>query len=270
MNKNSLNKFIFSKLFSIFDFKNTNDITNNNPGHITNLNYSLIEIFLNKIEEILNISTIKENEDFFLCLINTIPKFQDLVNFYTINNNWRILKKISFIFKSNFIYKLNNIDLHIQKIFSIAKKLLTNECFEIKKDAVKIIANISLSKNYKEEILKFVESEIFSNKNFYIRRLYLYFFKELLCKVSYKFLSEKGFIDNFMKFINDNNLILTKFFRILKKIIPLITEVKTKFLIYNKLEILRKDINTKLLIDTELIFVRNFYLFSRQLKILKK
>lgn len=124
------------------------------------------------------------------------------------------------------------------------------------------MARICILKNYRDEILKFIELEIFSSKNFYNRGLYLIFFEEMLNIFSYKFLKEKGLVDDFMTFINDNKLILPKFFKITKLFFPLAKEDRIKFSILNKLEYFRKEINNKQLYDFELIqviFILNFY-----------
>lgn len=248
-----MNKIIFPKLFGIFETINPIENYNTNPAH-PNYNYALVEIILNNIEKIFETSTILENEEFYQNFLNFTGKFEELVNHY-FKNNWRILKKISYIFKSNNLYKNNLTELYISKIFSIAKKLFTNECNEIRIEAVKIMARICISKNYRDEILKFIELEIFSSKNFYNRRLYLFFFEEMLNIFSYKFLKEKGLVDDFMTLLNDNKLILTKFFKITKIFFPLIKEDRIKFLFLNKLEYLRKEINNKQLSDIELIQV---------------
>jgi hypothetical protein len=196
-----------------------------------------------------------DNEDFFLNFFSILNKLEDLVNYYISKNNWRILKKISYILRYDKIHKLNVIDHHNRKIFNFAKKFIINECFEIRIESVKLIAILCRSKIYWDEGIKYITLEIMKNKNYYIRRLYCTFFEELIRIFSYKFLNEKGLIEEFMQLINDNNQMKSSFFKILNSIYPLIEDDKYKFKIFNKLEILRKQINEKEIIDYELIKV---------------
>lgn len=268
---------IFPKIFCIFELFNINEISacsNVNNNHTTNnnlnnsffpnskslninSNLTFIELVLVNIEKILNVNSIIENEDFIMQILNIIPKLEDLINYYTNNNNnWRLIKKINLILSFQSIYKLNiSIDPYVYKIFYISRKLFINDCFEIKIDSVKILAKICKSRIIWEEVIKFVENEILNSKNYYNRRLYLYFFEELKMNFSYKFLYDKGQIDELMKLINDNNQILGKLLRLIQIFFPLVIDDKTKFLIYNKLELLRKHIQNKEIIDKEVIEV---------------
>lgn len=278
-----LSKLIFPKLFYAFEISHNNatennstnyHINSNNNNHNNNtilnssihnknnsFNISNIEIVLNKFEKIFEINSINENEDFVQNVLSILPKLDELINFYTNNNNnWRNIKKISLILCFDNIYKFNqNLDNYVNKIFNISKKLFNNECFEIKIDSVKILAKICKNKTIWEDVIKFVEVEILTNKNYYNRRLYFYFFQELTKNFSYKFLNEKGQIDELMKLMNDNNQIFPKFLKLINIFFPLVVDDKIKFLIYNKLEILRKQINNKEIIDKEVIQVRSFF-----------
>jgi len=270
---------IFPKIFSLFEQFNyseaiisTNNNTNINsiinspknrlqsPRRSNNINLIFIEIILNNIENIFEVISVKDNEDFFLRILNIIPKLDELVNYYiNNNNNWRFLRKITFIILSDNIYKLiPNLDQHVIQIFNIAKNIFTNECYDIKIDSVKILAKICKSKLIWDDVMKFVETVMLNNKNYYNRRLYLYFFEELSKNFSYKFLKDKGQIDEFMKLITDNNQILPKFLRLIKIFFPLVIDDKIKFLIYNKLELVRKKIQNKEINDRELIEVNYF------------
>lgn len=234
--------------------QNTNPFFGFNPnnGNLqTHLNYIFINIVLGNIENILGVTSMKENEEFFLYFLYSIPKLEELVNVYYANNR-HFLQKICYILCYDYLYKLSYIDQTAQKIFGIAKKLFLNECFEIKILAVKIMAKVCRSKIFSDDIFKFVEIEILTDKNFYNRRLYLYFFEELIHLFSYKLLKEKGVIDELMKLINDNHQILGKFFYVVKLFFPLVNDDNIKFIIFNKLEILRKQINNKEIVDFEL------------------
>lgn len=199
----------------------------------------------------------KENEEFFHCILNIIPKLDELVIYYTNNNNnWRLLKKLNFILLFDNFYKLiSNLDKQAEKIFNIAKKLFINECFEIKIDSVKLLAKVCKSKIIWDDVMKYVDSTILNSKNFYVRRLYFYFFEELTKDFSYKFLKDKGQIDDLMKLINDNNQMLPKFLKLIKIFFPLVIDEKIKFLIYNKLEAVRKKIQNAEINDLEVIEV---------------
>jgi len=269
---------ILSKIFLLFEIAFNNDdnisTTNTSSGYnytytnSNNINLSpnymvldKIEIILNKIEMILEINSQIENEEFFSNFLTILNKLEDLANYYNAKNNWRNIKKISYILRFDKIHKLNTIDHHNRKIFNFAKKFLINECFEIRIESMKIIAILSRSKIYWEEGIKFIDMEISKNKNYYIRRLYCYFFQELLRLFSYKFLNEKGQIEEFMKLINDNNQIISSFFNLLKLIFPLIEDDRYKFQIFNKLESLRKQITEKQITDYEFIKVKFFCYF---------
>jgi hypothetical protein len=264
---------ILSKIFLLFEiaFNNDDNISttntssgyNNTNTNNNNINFSpnyivldKIEIILNQIEIIMEINSQINNEEFFSNFFSILNKLEDLINYYISKNNWRSLKKISYILRYEKIHKLNIIDHHNRKIFNIAKKFITNECYEIRIESVKLIAILCRSKIYWEEGIKYITLEIKKNKNYYIRRLYCYFFEELIRIFSFKFLNEKGQIEEFIQLINDNNQIKSSFFKILKSIFPLIEDDKYKFKIFNKLESLRKQIYEKELIDYELIKVK--------------
>jgi hypothetical protein len=263
---------ILSKIFLLFEIAFTNEdnisttitssgynYTNSNcnnsnlsPNHCV---LEKIEIILNKIEVILDINSQIENEEFFSNFLIILNKLEDLANYYILKNDWRHLMKISYILRFNKIHKLDNFDNYNRKIFNFAKKFIVNECHEIRIESVKLIAVLSRSKIYWDEGIKYINSEIMNNKNYYIRRLYCYFFQELIRLFSYKFLNEKGQIEEFISLINDNNQIISSFFYIIKSIFPLIEDDKYKFKIFNKLENLRKEINDKKIMDNELIKV---------------
>ncbi len=230
---------MFPNLFEVFEINSVTDNNSNNSNNnsiycnknvINNNSYEIIEIVLGKIKDIIIINNINDNEDFISNILNIIPRLEDLIIYYTNNNNnWRIIKLITFILCFDNIYKLSqNLDNYVNKLFNISKKLLTNECFEIKIDAVKIMAKICKSRIIWDEVIKFVEVEILTNKNFYIRRLYFYFFKELTSNFSFKFLNDKRQIDELMKLINDNNQILPKFLILIKNIFPFVEDDKIK------------------------------------------
>lgn len=235
--------------------------SNNNNNNNTNLNPNIlvlnkIEIILFKIETIIEINTKIDNEEFFSNILTIISRLEDLSNYYISKNDWRNLKKICYILRFEKLHKLNIIDHHNRKIFFLAKKYLLNECYEIRIESVKIMAILCRSKIYWDDTIKYIENEIMKNKNYYIRRLYCHFFQEIIKKFSYKYLKEKGQIEEFMILINDNYQIISLFFKTLKLIFPLIEEDSFKFKIFNKLEILRKQINEKQLKDFELIKVK--------------
>ncbi len=236
-------------------------ITNNqinNTSNSNSINQTLVEMFLNKTQDIICIPSLSNNEDFIYTILNIISKLEDLINFYGNNsiNNWRLIIKICNILGFDDIYKLNiSMDQLVIKIFNISKKLIVNDCFVVKVEALKIMAKLSKSKIVFDEIIKFVEVEISLNKNFYNRRLYFYFFQELTKNFSYKFLYDKGLIDELIRFINDNNQILPRFLKILKSFFPLVLDDKIKFLVYNKLETLRKQIQGGEIIDNEVFEV---------------
>ena len=97
-------------------YSNTN--TNSNNFHLSP-NYNVlekIEIILNKIEIILEINSQMENEEFFSNFLIILNKLEDLANYYTIKNNWRYLMKISYILRFDKIHKLDNIDHFNRKI----------------------------------------------------------------------------------------------------------------------------------------------------------
>lgn len=243
----------------MINLQNNTSSNINNNSNFQATNQIFIEIILNNIEKILSLSDLNENEEFIRCIFNTIPKLEELVNYYIKNNNdWRLIKKISFILKCDHLYKINNvcIDHYILKIFNIAKKLFVNDCFEIRTDSVKIMAKISKSKIIWEDVLKFVEVEILTSKNFYNRRLYLNFFEELAKSFSYKYLFDKGQIEQLMKLINDNNQILPKLLKLIKNFFPLVMDDKIKFMVFSKLEVLRKKIQNNEVNDKELIEVK--------------
>lgn len=255
---------------------NNNNLTNSNSSQMipqtcnnitiyNNNNFIFIDIVLNNIENILGKIDLNDCEEFIVNIINIIPKLEDLINYYkTNNNNWRSIKKIILILSYDGIYRYNfNLDQYGHKLFEVAKKLFYNDCFEIKIESVKILAKIAKSKLIWDDSIKFIETEILISKNYYNRRLYLYFFAELIKNFSFKFLTEKGQIDELMKLINDNNQILSKFLQIIKFFIPLVIDDKIKYLIYNKLETLRKQIQNKEIIDKEVIDVNiNKLLFN--------
>jgi hypothetical protein len=223
-----------------------------------------IEIILEKIEIIFKINLEIENEYFFTNFINLIDKLEELINYYIKKNNWRVLKKISYILRFEKIHELIKFDLQLKKIFNLAKILLKNECLEIKIESIKIFSILSKSNNFWDEVINYVNVEIIRSKNYYYRRLYCDFFSELLKIFSYKFLNERGQIEEFVKLLNDNNQILSSFFKILKIFFPLINEDKYKFLILNKLENLRKQIKENKLKDFELIKVIIYFnLFNK-------
>ncbi len=277
--KTLLNKLILPKVFQVFDSQDAtehnNHTSNNNSNQNinsisqsdTNLNNNinpkslvLIELFLNKIENILSINHLNENKDFILSILNIIPKLEELINHYkNNNNNWRLIKKITLILGFDGIYRNNNttFDLFVHKLFDLAKKIFLNDCFEIKIDSVKILAKLGKSKLIWDDLIKFIEGNILTNKNYYIRRLYLYFFEELMRNFSYKFLNEKGQIEKLMNLNNDNNQILSSFLKTIKLFYPLVTEDKMKGLLCNMLGAVRKRINNKEIIDREVIQVGN-------------
>lgn len=284
-----LNKLIFPKIFCLFEQfnleeankdannKNSNlyNINNSSPQIILNsptknntINLILLESILNNIEKLFDNPSVGDNEDFYLGILNIIQKLDELINYFTTNNNnWRLIKKITFIILKDNIYKLiNKLDQHAIKIFNIAKRLYTNEYYEIKIDSVKIFAKICKSKFIWEDVIKFVETSILTNRNYYERRLYLYFFEELTKNFSYKFLKDKGQIDELMKLINDNNQIMPKFLKLIKIFFPLVTDDKIKFLIYNKLELIRKKINNNEINDQEVIEVNYNYYYIYYIK----
>lgn len=226
-------------------------------SNLISRNLILIESVLNNIENILSASHLNDKEEFIQNILNKIPKLEELINYYkNNNNNWRLIKKITFILSYDGIYRNNSsLDLFVLKIFEVAKKLFLNDCFEIKIDSVRILAKLGKSKLIWDELIKFIETEILNSKNYYNRRLYLYFFEELTNNFSFKFLNEKGQIEELMKLINDNNQILSKFLKIIKLFFPLVSDDKIKFLIYNKIEAVRKQILNKEIIDNEVIQV---------------
>jgi hypothetical protein len=235
---------------------------NNIYNPINNKNFIFIELFFNNLEKILDKNIKNNNEEFIQNLLNIIPKLEELLNYYNNNNNWRLIKKLTLILLFDGIYTINsNLDQFVLKIFEIAKKLFFNDCFETKIDSVKILAKLCKSKLIWDDLIKFIDSNILTSKNFYNRRLYLYFFEELIKNLSYKFLTEKGQIEELMKLINDNNQILSKFLKIIKLFFPLVTDDKIKFLIYNKLEAVRKQIKNKEINDKEVIDVRLINIF---------
>jgi len=277
---------LYPKFFLAFEIQKTSENTHNpnSPNNNANKNnYSIlqqnapitnnsinkslifVENILNNIEIILGASQINEDEDFLQGLLSIIPKLDELIIHYkNNNNNWRLIKKITFMLNFDGIFRNNaSLDLFVHKIFDIAKKLFLNDCFEIKIESVKILAKISKSRLIWDELMKFIDGEILSNNNYYNRRLYLYFFEEMIKNLSFKFLNEKGQIEELMKLINDNNQILSKFLKIIRLFFPLVSDDKIKFLIYNKLETIRKQINNREIIDKEVIKVGiNFSNFS--------
>ena len=271
-----MNKIIISKIFLLFEIafvkdenviiQQNSNIVNSSSTLLNGLSPNLIalnkiEIILEKIEIIFKINLEIENENFFLNLISHIDKLEDLINYYIKKNNWRVLKKISYILRFDKIHELIKFDIQFKKIFNLAKLLLKNECLEIKIESIKILTILSKSNNFWDEVINYVNVEIIKSKNYYYRKLYCNFFSELLRIFSYKFLNEKGQIEEFVKLLNDNNQILSSFFKILKFFFPLINEDKYKFLILNKLENLRKQIKENILNDFELIKVIKFFLF---------
>lgn len=288
-----VNKIINSKIFLLFDIafaKNENNssnlyiATNNSPKNDINVNnipnlivLNKIEKIFQKIEKIFEINNNNKNEDFFCNFSNIfiIEKLEELLFYYRKNNNWRLMKKICFILShekihehinANYNININNNinDKILKKIFSLAKILLKNECLEIQKESIRIFSILSKAKNllFWDEVIKFVDLEIIKNDNYYNRRLFCDFFSENLKIFSFKFLSEKGQIEEFFKLLNDNYQMLTRFFKILKNFFPLVTDDKFKFLTFSKLEKFRKMIKDKKIIDNELIRVKLFLVFN--------
>lgn len=262
-------------MFQVFETVSLSEQSNNPSNNSTQTNHAntpqitilnsnsfgknliFIEIILNNLGNILSASQINEDEDFLQGLLNIIPKLEELIIHYNnSNNNWRSMKKIASILSFDSIYRNNtNLDQIVYKIFEIAKKLFRNDCFDIKIEAVKMFAKITKSRIIWDDLMKFVEVEILHSKNYYNRRLYLYFFEEMIKNHSFKLLTERGQIEELMKLLNDNNQILSKFLRIIKLFFPLVTDNKIKFLVYNKIETIRKQICNRDIVDKEVIEV---------------
>ena len=94
------------------------------------------------------------------------------------------------------------------KIFSQVKRLVKEENLQVKIECMKILAKVIKfsGKIIKEEVLKYIESEIINSKSFYTRKLFFYFFEDCLEILSLNFIKEKNLIDNLFKLFSENNI----------------------------------------------------------------
>ena len=114
----------------------------------------------------------------------------------------------------------------------------------------------------KEDLIKFLDKEILFNKSFYNRRLYLTFLEHAIKNFSFFSLVYFQIVENFVKLLQDNNIIISKVLSLLKNVIPFIyLDSKLKYILLDKIDILRK-INTN---DYEVNRVENFILFFLRL-----
>jgi hypothetical protein len=138
--------------------------------------------------------------------------------------------------------------------------------YQIQCEAAKLMVKIiRFSKEgLRGEIFKFMENEILSSNNFYIKRLYLIFVEELIKTFSSSFLKDNLIVDNILTFFEYSNLIsysmfTCKLLEYLKIIYPLIEDdSKIKFKIFSKLEGIRK-VNRDKDKDSQLKEVINIY-----------
>ncbi len=215
-------------------------------------------IFIDQLDSLVHLFSSSEVIQNFI-----INKLERIGEFIHMRINWRIA--------INFFEKLKNIQVLFDKFEFTTKLYLIvmtflndeNSNVPVKSSAMKILPYLLKygKKIEKEYILKFLDKEIIENKNFYKRRLYFPFFEEAIKIFSINTLLNYRIIDNILNFFNDNRLMQSKLVTTLKSFYPLIlSESRTKFIINNKLDNLKKFRN----FDYELSKVRYMsFLFIR-------
>lgn len=142
-------------------------------------------------------------------------------------------------------------------LLNLSKTLINSDCYQVQSQAVKLLVKLLRYGNSKirNEVLIFSESLI-SSTNFFIRRLYFIFFEDAIIILSTNFIFENRIIDNVFKFLNDScYLNIIRFFKFIPKFYYILSsEVKLKFLINSKMDMIRKS-KPK---DNELLLVMLF------------
>ncbi len=135
----------------------------------------------------------------------------------------------------------------IYNLFLFCKKQIKKENYLIQVEAIKLCVKLMkyAKENYREEILKYVNFEFLENNNFFYRRLYFSFIEECIDNFSICYLKEKGLILNLIKFLSlkegCNKYLIGKTLKIFQHCFPLFhKDDKLVFLLYNKLELIRK------------------------------
>ncbi len=134
-----------------------------------------------------------------------------------------------------------------------------NENHQIEIYSIKLFAKLikaSLNSIDKENMLKKIESEYYSSNSYYKRRIYVYFFEELLETFSIQFLTEFKVIFLAIPLLKDKFLFPLKLINILTKYIPVFEYYK----IYMKDEIYQtiKQLKSQKDISQEILKVKLF------------
>lgn len=238
--KKLFNKHLLGHIFSLFEGKGENE------------KFYTKKIFKN-LHRIFVLQKICDNKEFFNNVISNFKSFEEV---YKDLDDWRVQQDALKAFNYTLEYFFT--EEFTPCFISFLIQHLSKENYQLQNEITKIFAKLMKYFKVREEILKLINTELYNNKSFYKRRLYLTFFEACLEIFSIKFVTEMGILENFLKIFdesgNKNCIVLAKAISILKDFYPLIDQdYRLKFILMNKLEVVRKNISNKCITDTEVI-----------------
>ena len=217
-------------------------------------NKSLVENAFKNFDKILIKQKQLDNEEFFNTLITNFNKVEES---YFNMKDWRIQK----IFLVGLYNILEYLSLNFSygefdyTLVNFIKKNLNFENYQIQIETVQLMAlKLRYSRN-KDTIFKIIDYYFFHSSSFYSKRLFFTFFSKCLEIFSFSFIFENGILEKLLKFLDSSEIYICKVVALLKEFYPLIEDNRTKFIILNKLELLRKNLKEGQLKDLELIKV---------------
>ncbi len=208
---------IVSKLSSIIEEENKND-------------FALVIKYIDKILQL-----IVKHESLIQLFNLKFHKFEEHLMDSSLNELilfFKSLKISSILFEnSELTSKIYNFIVILLKDQNQEKDLKLINNYKTKKSAIKVLPLI-LKYSYRsnrEEIIKWLESEIVQNSSYFKRRLFLTFFKSSCKLLSVNFLKELGIISIALNFFSDLDIVLPRLIKTLNSIFPIIyDDIKLK------------------------------------------
>jgi len=120
--------------------------------------------------------------------------------------------------------------------------MISNIGFYVQKKSIRLLVKtLKISnKSTKVEIFRHMEKEFLIKKGYYVRKVYMEFFIEMINVFSIKFVEYFGLLDNYIKFLNDKTSLNIVSIELLKRIIPFASD-KTSTVILENLDKINKE-----------------------------
>lgn len=184
-----------------------------------------------------------------------VSKIEPLLQRYSTENNWRyIFYLLSGFCNVEYLFEIN--ELFFQTMYTVSTIYILDGNLQIATQAVRLLSIVLKysRKCEKEDILRFIDKNLFDNESFYRRRVHPLFIEACSNHFSIQFMKENGIIDHFISTLSGNSIIACKGIALMAKIYPLIADDnRLRFMVMNKLEQLRKegtDLELKIVIHT--------------------